>query len=71
MAFDHAALGRVGGLALVDVLGTAAIAALIAYAGGARSVGAYAGVVASTFAFGVMVHASLGISTPGVCGASS
>ena len=65
--FDHEAMGRVAGFALVDVVGTLAIGGAIALAGGSRSLGSAAGVVASTFLFGWLVHASLGIKTRVPC----
>ena len=55
MAFDRELMGRVGGLALIDIVGTVAIAYMIHPS--------YKSIIAALL-LGELVHLALGIRTP-------
>jgi hypothetical protein len=55
MAFDHELMGRVGGLALIDIVGTVAIAYMLHPS--------YKSIVLALIV-GELVHLALGIRTP-------
>lgn len=60
MEFDHDILGRVGGYAVVDVLGTVAIA----YAVSVRQDMPVVPTIVAAFVAGEIVHWTMGVNTP-------
>ena len=60
MAFDHNALGRVGGFAVVDIVGTV----LIAYALSRHFRAPVAPTIVAAFVTGEIVHWAIGVNTP-------
>ena len=68
MAFDHERMGRIGGLATIDIVGTAVIAAIVGWAiARARKrpvIPVVLFVIFFAFVLGEFVHLALGIRTP-------
>ena len=60
MSFDHNALGRIGGYAVVDLLGTAAIGVAVSRA--ART--PLLPTIAAAFVMGEVAHWALSVNTP-------